>query len=111
MPADQEQGGSLFEVPEEALFIRVPRARLIAIASAFLVCVIIVGVLTGTPLGGAMGLMLLFTGPIAVLVVYFLVMFAHVWKAYKYSVPLYITVYALAFIISVIAPMIGYYTK
>ena len=56
----EESGGSLFEVPEEALFIRVPRGRLIGVASAFLVFVVLIGALTGMPLGGAMGLMLIF---------------------------------------------------
>ena len=63
----EESGGSLFEVPEEALFIRVPRGRLIGVASAFLVFVVLIGALTGMPLGGAMGLMLIFTGPLAVI--------------------------------------------
>ena len=40
----EESGGSLFEVPEEALFIRVPRGRLIGVASAFLVFVVLIGV-------------------------------------------------------------------
>ena len=100
----EESGGSLFEVPEEALFIRVPRGRLIGVASAFLV-----GALTGMPLGGAMGLMLIFTGPLAVICVYFIVMFSHVWKAYHYSMVLYVLIYVIGFALSLVIPMLLYY--
>ena len=98
----EESGGSLFEVPEEALFIRVPRGRLIGVASAFLVFVVLIGALTGMPLGGAMGLMLIFTGPLAVICVYFIVMFSHVWKAY-------VLIYVIGFALSLVIPMLLYY--
>lgn len=105
----EENGSSLFEVPEEALFIRVPRGRLIGVASAFLVFVILIGVLTGIPLGGAMGLMLIFTGPLAVICGYFIVMFSHVWKAYHYSLVLYYVTYLVVLALSVVVPMLFYY--
>lgn len=105
----EESGGSLFEVPEEALFIRVPRGRLIGVASAFLVFVVLIGALTGMPLGGAMGLMLIFTGPLAVICVYFIVMFSHVWKAYHYSMELYVLIYVIGFALSLVIPMLLYY--
>ena len=105
----EESGGSLFEVPEEALFIRVPRGRLIGVASAFLVFVVLIGALTGMPLGGAMGLMLIFTGPLAVICVYFIVMFYHVWKAYHYSMVLYVLIYVIGFALSLVIPMLLYY--
>ena len=105
----EESGGSLFEVPEEALFIRVPRGRLIGVASAFLVFVVLIGALTGMPLGGAMGLMLIFTGPLAVICVYFIVMISHVWKAYHYSMVLYVLIYVIGFALSLVIPMLLYY--
>ena len=105
----EESGVSLFEVPEEALFIRVPRGRLIGVASAFLVFVVLIGALTGMPLGGAMGLMLIFTGPLAVICVYFIVMFSHVWKAYHYSMALYVLIYVIGFALSLVIPMLLYY--
>ena len=105
----EESGGSLFEVPEEALFIRVPRGRLIGVASAFLVFVVLIGALTGMPLGGAMGLMLIFTGPLAVICVYFIVMFSHVLKAYHYSMVLYVLIYVIGFALSLVIPMLLYY--
>ena len=105
----EESGGSLFEVPEEALFIRVPRGRLIGVASAFLVFVVLIGALTGMPLGGAMGLMLIFTGPLAVICVYFIVMFSHVWKEYHYSMVLYVLIYVIGFALSLVIPMLLYY--
>ena len=105
----EESGGSLFEVPEEALFIRVPRGRLIGVASAFLVFVVLIGALTGMPLGDAMGLMLIFTGPLAVICVYFIVMFSHVWKAYHYSMVLYVLIYVIGFALSLVIPMLLYY--
>lgn len=105
----EESGGSLFEVPEEALFIRVPRGRLIGVASAFLVFVVLIGALTGMPLGGAMGLMLIFTGPLAVICVYFIVMFSHVWKVYHYSMVLYVLIYVIGFALSLVIPMLLYY--
>ena len=105
----EESGGSLFEVPEEALFIRVPRGRLIGVASAFLVFVVLIGALTGMPLGGAMGLMLIFTGPLAVICVYFIVMFSRVWKAYHYSMVLYVLIYVIGFALSLVIPMLLYY--
>ena len=105
----EESGGSLFEVPEEALFILVPRGRLIGVASAFLVFIVIIGALTGMPLGGAMGLMLIFTGPLAVICVYFIVMFSHVWKAYHYSMVVYVLSYIIAFALSLIVPMLLYF--
>ncbi len=107
--AEEEGGSSLFEVPEEALFIRVPRGRLIGVSSAFLAFIIIIGALTGMPLGGAMGLMLIFTGPLAVVCVYFIVMFSHVWKAYHYSMVLYVLVYVVGFILSLLIPMLIYF--
>ncbi len=52
---------------------------------------------------------LIFTGPLAVICVYFIVMFSHVWKAYHYSMVLYVLIYVIGFALSLVIPMLLYY--
>ena len=71
--ADENQGPGLFDVPEDPLYIRTPRVKLVGTAIAFLFLII------------GMPLMLIFVAPIWAIIIYCIVLFSKVWAAYKYS--------------------------
>ncbi len=82
--ADENQGPGLFDVPEDPLYIRTPRVKLVGTAIAFLFLIIAVGAVSSIPIGG-MPLMLIFVAPIWAIIIYCIVLFSKVWAAYKYS--------------------------
>lgn len=97
--ADENQGPGLFDVPDEPLYIRTPRLKLIGTALGFLVLIVAVGAISSIPIGG-MPLMLIFVAPLWIILIYCIFMYLKVWAAYKYSKALLLGVYLAAIVIT-----------
>lgn len=107
--ADENQGPGLFDVPDEPLYIRTPRGRLVGIALAFLVAIVGVGAISSIPIGG-MPLMLIFVAPLWVILIYCIIMYLKVWAAYKYSRVLLVCVYLATIIITYLITFTIFFT-
>lgn len=107
--ADENQGPGLFDVPEEPLYIRTPRTKLLGTAIGFLVLIVAVAAVSSIPIGG-MPLMLIFVAPLWIILIYCVLMYSKVWAAYKYSRLLLIGTYLVAVVITYLITFTVFFT-
>ena len=100
--ADKENNGiTIFNVPDEPKFIRTPRKSLLGFAGAM---ALVLGALSGLSFGTSIGgLMLIFMAPLWMVVIFMIIKFLSVWHAYKYSRIMLLAIYL---IVCIIVPLV-----